>query len=62
MATELERSDQNKWVELLKEQLLPSLTEGKMEFTVVDALKEHMILLACPYSFTTVLGMMERYM
>lgn len=61
VATEMERGDQKNLVEFLKTQLPSSLTAGRMEFTVVDALKEHRVWLACPYSWTTWCTMTERY-
>jgi hypothetical protein len=62
VATEMESGDQKNLVEFLKAQLPSSLAEGRMEFTVVDALKEHLVLLACPFSYTSYLDMMERYL
>lgn len=61
-ATEMKSGDQKNLVEFLKAQLPSSLTEGRMEFTVVDALKEHLVWLACPYSWTSWRDMMERYL
>jgi len=62
VATEMESGDQKNLVEFLKAQLPSSLTEGRMEFTVVDALKEHLVWLACPYSWTSLRDLMERYL
>ena len=62
VATEMESSDQKNLVEFLKAQLPSSLTEGRMEFTVVDALKEHLFWLASPYSWTSLFDMMKRYL
>jgi hypothetical protein len=58
-ATEMESSDQENLVEFLKSQLPSSLSDGRMEFTVVDALKEHLVWLACPYRMTSLRDMME---
>jgi hypothetical protein len=61
VATEMESGDQKNLVEFLKAQLPLSLTEGRMEFTVVDALKEHLVWLACPYRWTSWKAMTEIY-
>jgi hypothetical protein len=62
VATQMESGDQKTLVEFLKTQLPLSLTEGRVEFTFVDALKEHLVWLDCPYSFTTWLDMAERHL
>jgi hypothetical protein len=62
VATEMESGDQKNLVEFLKAQLPLALTEGRVEFTVVDALKEHFVRLACPYPWTSWRDMTERYM
>jgi hypothetical protein len=61
VATKMESGDQKSLVEFLKAQLPSSLTEGKIEFTVVDALKEHLVWLACPFSFMSYNDNIERY-
>lgn len=61
VATNMESGDQKNLVEFLKAQLPSSFTEGRMEFTVVDALKEHIVWLACPYGFTRWNDMREGY-
>ena len=60
VATEMESGDQKNLVEFLEAQLPSSLNEGRMEFTVVQALKEHVAWLACPYRWTSWCDMKER--
>lgn len=62
MATELALSDQKNLIEFLKAQLPSSIAEDGTEFTVVDALKEHLTWLACPYRCTEWKDMTEKYM
>ena len=62
VATEMESGDQKNLVEFLKAQLPSSLTKGRMEFTVVNALKKHLVWLDCPYTWTSWCDMTERYL
>ena len=62
VATEMESGDRETLVEFLKAELPSSLTKGKIEFTVVDALKEDLVDLACPYSWILWRDMSERYL
>jgi hypothetical protein len=62
VATEIESGDQKNLVEFLKGQLPLSMAEGRMEFTVVDALKRHLVWLPCPYRWLVLRDMMERYL
>lgn len=54
LATEMESGDQKNFVQFLKAQLPSSFTE--------DTLKEHLVCLACPYSWTLLRDMTERYL
>ncbi|TVY80432.1 hypothetical protein LSUE1_G004749 [Lachnellula suecica] len=60
--TNMENSDQNNLIEFLEAQLPSSLTEARMEFTVVDALKERMPCLDFPYSWSSWRDMTERHL
>ncbi|RDW80037.1 hypothetical protein BP6252_04675 [Coleophoma cylindrospora] len=62
VATEIESDDQKNLIEFLKTQLPLSVTEGRTEFTVVDARKEHLVWLACPYRWNVWRDMTERYL
>jgi hypothetical protein len=63
VATEMGSGDQENVVEFLKAQLPSSLTGGGMEFKVVDAQKEHTVLMApAPYSWLKLRDLSERYM
>jgi hypothetical protein len=48
---ETESDDQKNLVEILKAELPSSLTEGRIEFTLVDALREHSIPVPFPCSW-----------
>ena len=56
----MESGDQKNLVEFLKAQLPALLSEIKMELMVVDTLKEHLVWLASPYSWTSWRDMTEK--
>ncbi|EPE32471.1 hypothetical protein GLAREA_07604 [Glarea lozoyensis ATCC 20868] len=61
VATEINNTDQVNLVDFLKAQLPSSLTGARTELTVVDARKDHLVCLTCPYSWTTWRDKMEIY-